>query len=88
MIRKHGGPHFPERHVGDLGNFQVNYLGQIKVETFDRLVKISGPYSVVGRSFVLHDRYDNYTAQPAGDAGGRIACGPIVLGKFTEFPRL
>ena len=35
------------------------------------------PGQVVGRSVVLHAGPDDYRSQPAGDSGGRIACGVI-----------
>jgi Cu-Zn family superoxide dismutase len=30
-----------------------------------------------GTALVLHAKGDDYKSQPAGDAGGRIACGVI-----------
>ena len=35
------------------------------------------PWEVLDRSVVFHDHPDDYRSQPAGDSGGRIACGPI-----------
>lgn len=32
---------------------------------------------VVGRTVIVHERRDDFTSQPAGDAGGRIGCGEI-----------
>ena len=28
-----------------------------------------------GAAFIIHEGVDDYTSQPAGDAGARIACG-------------
>jgi Cu-Zn family superoxide dismutase len=36
-----------------------------------------GPNSVVGRAVVIHANPDDYTSQPAGNSGPRIACGLI-----------
>ena len=33
---------------------------------------------VIGKSFILHQGYDDFTSQPAGNAGSRLACGVIV----------
>ena len=33
---------------------------------------------VVGKSFILHQGYDDFTSQPAGNAGPRLACGVIM----------
>lgn len=35
------------------------------------------PKEVVGKTVIVHDRRDDFKTQPAGDAGGRIACGVI-----------
>lgn len=32
---------------------------------------------VIGKSFILHGGYDDFTSQPAGNAGARWACGVI-----------
>ena len=40
------------RHVGDLGNIEV-INGKAEVDITDKLVKLTGPYSVMGRSIVV-----------------------------------
>lgn len=35
------------------------------------------PEDVIGRTVVVHAMPDDFRTQPAGDAGGRIACGEI-----------
>ena len=32
---------------------------------------------IVGRTVIIHDHVDDFTSQPAGNAGERIACGVI-----------
>lgn len=34
---------------------------------------------IVGKSVVIHSRRDDFTSQPSGDAGEKIACGIIVV---------
>ncbi len=59
LKKNHGGPGIEERHVGDLGNVEAdkdgNYTGVIK----DDLIKLTGEYSVVGRSVIVHDDEDD-----------------------------
>ena len=33
--------------------------------------------SVVGKAVIIHDRPDDFTSQPAGNSGNKIACGII-----------
>ena len=32
---------------------------------------------ILGRTVIIHDGTDDFTSQPAGNAGARIACGVI-----------
>ena len=44
---------FTIRHVGDLGNIEADASGVAKFNIEDKLVKLSGEHSVVGRSIVV-----------------------------------
>lgn len=35
------------------------------------------PKEVIGRTMIIHNMPDDYTSQPAGNAGSKIACGEI-----------
>ena len=52
--KTHGGPGDEERHVGDLGNVSANEEGVAKFDFTDRLLKLNGPHSIVGRALVVH----------------------------------
>ncbi|MBA2728913.1 MAG: superoxide dismutase family protein [Parachlamydiaceae bacterium] len=77
MGSKHGGPDFAIRHVGDLGNVVADEEGHAHYERIDHLIKLDGHHSIMGRSIAVHANADDYITQPAGNAGGRVACGKI-----------
>ena len=79
--KPHGGPHDEDRHVGDLGNLKADDNGKTVVNMEDKLVQLSGPHSVIGRSVIVHAMADDLKSQPAGNAGGRIACAVIGIAK-------
>jgi Cu-Zn family superoxide dismutase len=68
-----GGP-----HVGDMRNLDVGDNGQAATERpLEGATLDTSATSLIGRAIVIHEKADDYTSQPAGDAGGRIACGVI-----------
>lgn len=74
---RHGGPDSPERHVGDLGNLEADRNGHAHYERVDRLISFEGKNSILGLSIIIHADPDDYTTQPTGASGARIACGMI-----------
>ena len=75
---KHGSPGAKEHHVGDLGNFEVNENGILKVEKTYKFLSLD-PTSknyIGSRSLIIHEQMDKFT-QPTGDAGGRLACAVL-----------
>jgi len=83
--KKHGGPEDEERHVGDLGNVVADESGVAKGEMNDALIQLSGEFSVIGRSMMVHADVDDLgkgghdLSPTTGNAGARIACGEIKL---------
>jgi superoxide dismutase, Cu-Zn family len=75
----HAGPDAEKRHVGDLGNIEADENGKGVYDRLDTHISFSGPESIIGRAVVVHERRDDFTTQPTGDAGGRIACGVIGI---------
>ena len=75
----HGAPEAPgaERHVGDLGNLEAGADGRARYERVDSVLTLSGPTSIVGKAVIVHAGQDDFTTQPTGDAGPRLACGVI-----------
>jgi superoxide dismutase, Cu-Zn family len=76
----HAGPDDAKRHVGDLGNIKADESGKATYKRVDKMVALSGPNSVIGRSVIVHAKPDDFkTQQPPGNAGDRIGCGTIGI---------
>ena len=75
--RATGGPH----HAGDIPNQTAGDNGEAVVDQALAGLEIAsgGANDIVGKGVVVHAQADDYTTQPTGNAGGRIACGVIEL---------
>ena len=69
------------RHVGDLGNLKADPYGLARVDFVDTGLTLSGPNSIIGKAVIVHEKADDFTTQPTGNAGGRVACGVIEAAK-------
>lgn len=65
------------RHVGDLGNLKADPYGLARVDFVDKTLSLSGPNSIIGKAVIVHEKADDFTTQPTGNAGARHACGVI-----------
>ena len=75
-----GKPHGrgSERHAGDMPNLKADAKGRAKLTVdLDIITVTPGPASIVGRGVIVHAQPDDYTSQPVGNAGARMACGVI-----------
>ncbi|HYK72704.1 MAG TPA: superoxide dismutase family protein [Pseudoneobacillus sp.] len=83
--KKHGLLHPEGAHAGDLPNLIVGEDGTAKAKLMAPQVTLKeGKMSLLpknGTSIVIHEVKDDGMAQPAGDAGNRIACGEISIDK-------
>ncbi|KAB2080800.1 hypothetical protein ES319_A05G090800v1 [Gossypium barbadense] len=76
----HGAPEDKVRHAGDLGNIVANADGVAEATVVDKQIPLSGPNSVIGRAFVVHELEDDLgkggheLSLTTGNAGGRLAC--------------
>ncbi|KZE37789.1 superoxide dismutase [Bhargavaea cecembensis] len=69
-------------HAGDFDNIEVGEDGTAKVEFDTDQISLQEDadntlFTEEGTSLVIHAGADDYTSQPSGDAGERIACGVI-----------
>lgn len=81
----HGAPEAPaaERHAGDLGNLQAGQNGTANYDRVDPVLTLNGPASIVGKAVIVHAGQDDFTTQPSGNAGSRLACGVIQMGSMS-----
>jgi Cu-Zn family superoxide dismutase len=75
----YGGPDSARPYAGDVGNVVADSLGNAEYQRLDKVIEFDGPRSIIGRSIVVHAGRDDLTSQPAGNSGGRIACGVIGI---------
>lgn len=73
----HGGPNSLRRHSGDFGNLAADSSGRAHADFVDPYLTFTGPSSIIGRAVIVHAQADDLISQPAGNAGGRVACGVI-----------
>ena len=66
-------------HAGDSDNLVADAKGVAKVDAHIIGVSLGGGAAndIAGRAIVVHASADDYTSQPAGNAGARVACGVI-----------
>lgn len=69
----YGCPH--PAHAGDLTPLFATARGNAwNITLYDRF----GIAEIVGKSVIIHRNPDDFTTQPAGTAGEKIACGTVV----------
>ena len=79
--RAHGFENPHGAHLGDLPNINTPPSGRYRFQYLVPGLTLRGPKGLLdadGASVVIHSEGDDYTTDPAGDSGGRIACGVIV----------
>lgn len=78
--KEHGNPGSAMHHAGDMMNLAVNDSGSATLDVTVPGVTLGdgGADDVMNRAIVIHAGPDDYTSQPAGDSGSRIACGVIA----------
>jgi superoxide dismutase, Cu-Zn family len=75
--KPHASREAAERHAGDLGNLKADPYGMARVNFVDEHISLDGPNSIIGRAVIVHEKVDDFTTQPTGNAGARLACGVI-----------
>ena len=67
-------------HRGDVANLLAGADGKATLTFTTDLWSVGGDPSrdVVGHALIVHAKPDDFTTQPTGAAGGRVACGVIT----------
>ena len=75
----HGRAGAGQHHAGDMDNLTADANGVARVDVHLAGVTLGGgaPNDILGRAVIVHAGPDDYTSQPAGNAGARVGCGVI-----------
>ncbi len=77
---QHGNPTGSAHHAGDMVNIRSNAEGVAQVDTTAAGTTLHGDPNtdLLGKAIVVHESPDDYTTQPSGNSGKRVACGVIA----------
>ena len=77
----HGSTETAAHHAGDMDNIKSDDEGTARVSFHIENVGLANGSAtdINGRALVVHAKPDDYTTQPSGNSGDRIACGVITL---------
>ena len=79
MGNPHGKYDTTQHHMGDLPSLKADSNGVASVNVQSRdITLLAGPGNVIDRAVIVHAQPDDYTTQPTGNAGARIACAVIA----------
>jgi Cu-Zn family superoxide dismutase len=74
----HGKHSDAVHHAGDLPSLKADAKGEAHIDVVLTGVTLGeGTTSIKGRSLVVHGKADDFTTQPSGNSGPRVACGVI-----------
>ena len=64
-------------HGGDLPSLRANAKGVARVDVDLSTLEWAGANGLKGRAIIVHGKPDDFTTQPTGNAGPRVACAVI-----------
>ncbi|MDQ3412181.1 MAG: superoxide dismutase family protein [Chloroflexota bacterium] len=86
----HGGPEADARHAGDFGNLTAGEDGtgqaELTVDTFTLGEGSTSAFDSDGTAIIIHLGEDDLVSQPAGNSGGRYACGVVAEPAAAPIP--
>lgn len=77
----HGRSGHGAHHAGDTDNIVADAKGVARIDAHVSGVTLGGGAAndIAGRAVIVHAQADDYTSQPTGNAGARVACGVIRI---------
>jgi superoxide dismutase, Cu-Zn family len=77
--KPHAMPSTADRHAGDMPMLVADAAGNATlVVELDVITIGGGDTDIVGRGLIVHKDPDDFTTQPTGNSGARVACGVIT----------
>jgi Cu-Zn family superoxide dismutase len=68
-------------HAGDLPSLKADASGVAAFSFDSKTIRVgSGAVDVIGKGLIVHRDPDDFTTQPTGNAGPRLACAVIAKG--------
>lgn len=87
MGAPHGRHGQGSHHVGDLPSLVADAQGVARVSFETRAISLGrGAGSVLDKGLIVHRDPDDFTTQPTGNAGPRLACAVIRQGSGSVSP--
>jgi len=80
-FKSHGKWGSASYHKGDIGNFTADASGNgtITLTTNEWCIGCGdNTKDILGKGLIVHEGADDFTTQPTGNAGGRVACSAII----------
>ena len=78
--KPHGAHGAAEHHTGDLPSLKADANGTVSFQFESRSIRVgSTANDIVGKGLIVHRDPDDYTTQPTGNAGPRLACAVITV---------
>ena len=77
--KPHGHHGMGEHHTGDLPSLKADASGVAAIHFESRTIRVGGSANdIVGKGLIVHRDPDDFTTQPTGNAGPRLACAVIT----------
>ncbi len=79
----HGAVTADPHHGGDMPNIKADAQGNATIDgpvSSNVNLGKGDDFDIIGRGLIVHADPDDYTSQPTGNAGARLACGVIQRG--------